>query len=175
MLTLKPAAPRFFAAFGLLALVGAVGLVSSRPARTAGGPIAVSVANTPLAVTTASGTPAEGFIEIGSPTNSVFNKLLYTVPAGKRLSVDTLTLFTGIIGDTSGYTGLIIHKDAAGNEISYFILSAGPGTGGLSGTTQAYHFQAGPGDTIVVDVLKAGTGPITQAVVSLSGTLADNH
>ena len=43
--------PRLLAGFGTLALFGAIGLLASRPAHTAGGPIPVSVANTPLATT----------------------------------------------------------------------------------------------------------------------------
>ena len=45
-----PAAPRLLAGFGTLALVVGIGLAASHPAHTAGGPIAVTIANTPLAV-----------------------------------------------------------------------------------------------------------------------------
>ena len=44
---------RLLAGVGTLALLAAVGLFSSRPARTAGGPVPVTVANAPLAVTAA--------------------------------------------------------------------------------------------------------------------------
>jgi len=47
--TQKVMVPRLLASFGTVALLTGLGLAASRPARSVGGPVAVSVANTPLA------------------------------------------------------------------------------------------------------------------------------
>ena len=46
-------APRLFAGFGTLTLLAGIGLLASRPAYTAGGPIAVTVTNPLVGVTDA--------------------------------------------------------------------------------------------------------------------------
>ena len=70
-LTQSTLASRLLAGFGTAALLGAIGLFASRPAHTAGGPIPVSVANTPLATTAAdmpSGTAISGSTKYSSLT-----------------------------------------------------------------------------------------------------------
>ena len=163
---------RLLAGVGTLTLLAAIGLFASRPARTAGGPIPVTVANTPLAVVTTGGTPVEGYVTVSDPSATSFSNLVYTVPAGKYLVVEGITLLPTLIGTTAGYTGVILHEDAVGNILSLSTLSAGPGVGAVSGTTQPIRIHAGPGDKILANVFKTGAGGIS-AYVSLSGFLVD--
>jgi hypothetical protein len=83
----NPLRIRLVSAFALFCLLVAIGLVSSRPAHTAGGPVPVTVANAPLATRPIDiATPAQPFahrmdilIAAGAANQS------FTVPVNKRL------------------------------------------------------------------------------------------
>ena len=77
---------RLLAGTGLLALLGGVSLAASRPARSVGGPVPVSVTNAPLS-TTATDNPAKQGIqfqaEVVIPKGGLGGlKTMYTVLAG---------------------------------------------------------------------------------------------
>ena len=80
-------APRLLAGFGTLTLLAAVGLFASRPAHTAGGPVPVAVANTPLATRLVDiATPAQPFaLRMDLTFADGFAEKTFTVPANKRL------------------------------------------------------------------------------------------
>ena len=99
---------RLFAGVGLAALLGAFGLLSSRPAHTAGGPIPVSVANTVQTQDGDGRQPVEGQITISSATNAAYGNLVYTVPTGKRLIVESMTLIPTGFDRANGYTALVL-------------------------------------------------------------------
>ena len=93
MTLFKDLAPRLLAGFGTAALVTAVGLfASSRPAHTAGGPVPVTVANSSLVVTDADAArqSINGTVVLSGTTFSAPSGTLYTVPANKRLVIETL-------------------------------------------------------------------------------------
>ena len=172
---LRPFLPRLLAGVGTLTLLAAIGLFASRPARTAGGPIPVTVANAPLGVTATEGQPVEGYVAITDPihTDSRFN-LVYTVPAGKQLIVESMSLFCDRLDNTDSYSGLVFNVDSTPipTLVSYATLSAEPGTSTLTATTQPMRLHVGPGGKVAVSVFKTGTVGIN-AVVSLSGHLVD--
>lgn len=140
-------APRLLAGFGAAALLGAVCLVSSRPAHTAGGPIAVNVANTPLAVTVAGDSAAkQPFVAgtvyrfqdtdtfAGVDTTDGFAAI--PVPAGKRLIVQTVGVTAGG-GDGSSSFQASIAATVSGKG-NYFPLPIISDFGiPFAGTTQA--------------------------------------
>ena len=163
---------RLLAGVGTLTLLAAIGLFASRPARTAGGPVPVTVANAPLAVVTTGGTPVEGFINVAtSSSSSSFDNLVYTVPAGKQLIVESMTLFPQSISPAPGYSALVMNTDGVGNTVSFSTVNAGPGTGAFSAATQPMHMHVGPGGAVLVSVFK--TSGRIDVIVSLSGHLED--
>ena len=87
--TRKPLALRVRLVSGLtlLALLGGIGLFASRPAHTAGGPVPVTVANTPLATRPVDiATPAQPFaLRMDLTFADGFAKKTFTFPANKRL------------------------------------------------------------------------------------------
>ena len=103
-------APRLLAGFGTLTLLAGLGLFASRPAHTAGGPIAVNVANTPLAVTlggNAAGQPVE-FQPVLSKAGPATT--FYTVPAGKRLVIEYVNVVSNTPNDPNRYSFIVIHN-----------------------------------------------------------------
>ena len=83
--------PRLLAAFGIAALVTGIGLATSRPTHSAGGPISVS--RTPLmTTTTADGPdqrPVREYADITiSDGYTGAGKTIYAVPAHKRIVID---------------------------------------------------------------------------------------
>ena len=99
----KPSWLRLGGGLTLLALVAALGLAASRPARTTGGPIAVAVANSPLLTVpvdeAAPRQPFQGSTTyvirdheyFGDPdSDDGFSEI--TVPAGKRLMIQTVAI-----------------------------------------------------------------------------------
>lgn len=109
MNTSRSFAPRLLAGLGTLALVAGVGLfASSRPAHTAGGPVPVSVANTPLATTAADNLALQSVTITNELSNATpggkASSTFYTVPTGKRLVVDYVSSGAAIPNDTNRYS-----------------------------------------------------------------------
>ena len=95
---------RLLAGFGALALLGGIGLASTRPAHTAGGPIAVNVANTPL-TTTATDDPAKQPFQVTKLISNNSSSVDFaTVPSAKRLVIESATAFSNLFNDTHNHT-----------------------------------------------------------------------
>ena len=77
MYSLRPLAPRLLAGIGLLALLAAIGLVTSRPAHSGGGPVPVTVVNAVQERDSPARQPVEKFIQISSVNDSSTKNLLY--------------------------------------------------------------------------------------------------
>jgi hypothetical protein len=174
MNTLHTYAPRLLAGFGTAALVIGVGLfASSRPAHTAGGPIPVSIANLPLPTTGPALQPVDVYIHAYSTTNQSYGNLVYTVPAGKRLVVESMTLIQLSLADnTISYTGFVLNEAPNGTVVSVASLSAPANIGAMASVTQPMHFHVGPGGAVEVNVFRPDTGSIN-VYVSLAGYLVD--
>ena len=175
MLTLKPAAPRFFAAFGLLALVGAVGLVSSRPAHTAGGPIAVSVANTVRShdADNPAQQPFQTRLDFDSTTTN--SEGTFVVPAGKRLVLENVSAET-FSGPMSGVEVYVVTRIAGQPVLHDVGFADKPIDGVLFMPIVPVRLYADGGSTVSVGVIRGGSLPPGSAVgnvVHLSGYLVN--
>ncbi len=150
MHTLRSLTPRLLAGIGTAALLAGIGLVASRPAHTAGGPVPVTVANSPLATADLDDPDQQPFQITLSPSNSTFNSAidLYTVPAGKRVVIDYYsTQLTQYPAGGYGYMYLI--TTAGGNEAFYRAISPIASTATFN---QVTHIYADPGTTIQASV-----------------------
>jgi len=145
------AAPRLFAGLGLAALLGAVGLVSSRPAHTAGGPIAVSVANTPLLATlTEPAAPTQPFQHQFQPTSSGTGaEESIVVPAHKRLVIEYVSASLNRYAPGVGGTAYLI-THAGGETVFYTTVSR---TQDGNKRSQSVKIYADPGTTVTVGAL----------------------
>ena len=103
---------RVVSGLALIGLLAGLGLFVSRPAHTAGGPIPVSVANTPLA-TTATDSPAKQPFQqtLVITSNGLYTKFA-TVPVGKRLVIESMTAF-------SNYSRLIASHECHRARLPY--------------------------------------------------------
>ena len=163
-------APRLLAGFGTAALVAGVGLfASSRPARSVGGPIPVTVSNAPLGVTSTEGQPVE--VYVNTNTSPPSSNLVYTVPAGKRLVVESMSLIVGG-GSNISYTGVVRVVDSTGNLVSLASLSTGTVTADVATATQPMHLHVVPGGKVYTDVYVRGNS-LVSGYISLSGYLID--
>ena len=177
MNTLRSSTPRLLAGFGTVALLGAVCLVSSRPAHTAGGPIAVSVANIPLATTPTDNPAKQGFqfeAEVYMDTAVRQNGMqIYTIPPGKRLVIDSVNSATSTRNDGNHCS---IHYAVSGGldynkGQSYFnqVPDGSPFSVGVS-HTQLY---ADAGDKIFLQVDRTEYGDSTYISVTFTGHFVD--
>ena len=96
----SPLGSRLLAGVGTLMLLAAVGLFASRPAHTAGGPVPVNVANAVQDRDSPARQPFQARLEIRIENGNTrgthdgdYTLQGVTVPAGKRLIVQTLTHF----------------------------------------------------------------------------------
>lgn len=157
-----------YAGFGPAALVAVVGLfASSRPAHTAGGPIPVNIANTPLA-TTAADSPAKQSVHVQeilsqSGTFSIF----YTVPAGKRLVIEYINLFSNVPSDPDLYTLAL----QTGGMITVFSLV--PNGSPYVGASQKVVLYAEDSSPVTGFFQYNGSNSAPQIYVTLSGYLVD--
>ena len=163
---------RVVSGLALIGLLAGLGLFAARPAHTAGGPIAVNVANTAQTQDGDGRQPVEGQILVSSTDNTAYNKLVYTVPAGKRLIVESMTLTPTGFDSVNGYTALVLNDNSAGTLISFASLAASAGVGATTCVTQPLRLHIEPGGKVLVNVFKSGTSPV-EVYISLSGYLVD--
>ncbi len=173
MKSLRFFAPRLLAGFGTLALVASIGLFASRPAHTVGGPVPVTVSNTvqnrdsdnsarqPVGITT----------ELSSLTpGQIISKIIYTVPANKRLVIEMASVGSQSSTDTNRYR--IQLSTTVGTGVSYAIFSAAPSPAPGPGVCQPMRLYADPGTVVFADLLSnANNAP--DVAVSFSGYLVD--
>ena len=104
MNTPKTLTPRLFAGLGTLTLLGGIGLAASRPAHTAGGPIAVNIANTPISTSAADDPAKQPFQATRFIENNSVGVFFPPVPAGKRLVIESINTFSNIRDDSHSHT-----------------------------------------------------------------------
>ncbi len=149
-LSSKTFAPRLLAGFGTAALVAGVGLfASSRPAHTAGGPIAVNVANLPLPTTpTDLAAPTQPFQMDLQPSTDMASYISqsFTVPAHKRLVIEFVSSEVSEYPAGDGaYTYL--KTTAGGQDVFYYFANTRESS---ARKTQLVRIYADPGTTVRV-------------------------
>ena len=155
----------------LLALVAGVGLFASRPARTAGGPIPVTVANPSLAVTDADAArqAVTGHLLLFGPVFSSPSGTLYTVPADKRLVIETVSASSNR-NDANSYT--IEVDTTTGGMLDQTFLTLLPNSALYSTVAQPLRLYADPGSMVQVITQNNGhNAPLTG--VAFAGHLVD--
>ena len=168
---------RLLAGFGTLTLLAGIGLLASRPAHTAGGPIGVTVTNTPLATTPTDNPAKQGFqfeADVYMDTAVRQNGMqIYTIPPGKRLVIDSVNSSTSRRNDGSHYS---IHYAVSGGldynkGQSYFnqVPDGSPFSVGVS-HVQLY---ADAGDKIFLQVDRTEYGDSTDVSVTFAGHFVD--
>ena len=160
---------RLLAGVGTLTLLAAIGLFASRPARTAGGPVPVS--NPSLATTDADAArqAVTGNLILSGPVFSSPSGILYTVPASKRLVIETVSAISGR-NDANAYT---IEVDTiTGGVLDQTFVTLLPNSALYSTLAQPLRLYADPGSTIQVIAQNNGhNAPFT--VLSFAGHLVD--
>ena len=171
MQTLSTYAPRLLAGFGMLALLGGIGLASSRPAHTAGGPVPVTVTNPSLAVTDADAArqAVTGALSLSGPVFSSPYGTLYTVPANKRLVIETVTAISER-NDLNAYT--IEVDTTTGDMLDQTFFTLLPNGALYETLSQPTRLYADPGSKVQIFTQNNGhNAPFTG--VSFSGHLVD--
>ena len=170
-ISLKPAALRLLAGFGTVALVVGFGLAASRPARTAGGPIAVTVANTPLRVSDpeAARTPFQHTFQTEAPSGTRTSESI-TVPAHKRLVIEYVSASLNEYPPGVGGTAYLV-TDAGGETVYYYTVSHAQD---FNKRSQSVHIYADPGTTLTVGAVSDNfVTPQIGTDTEISGYLVD--
>ena len=187
MNTLRTHAPRLLAGFGTAALVTGVGLfASSRPARTAGGPVPVTVTNTvpvtalaPLPTTSADAPAKQGvqssaeFLLSGS--DDFVTQDMYTVPPGKRLVIETVSAFNNNNGSNDKHHYSIFYQctGGLGNELAYGSFAMVPNGSPLESGESHPHQYADDGSHFYIQLDRAEASGVSDAVITFTGYLVD--
>lgn len=145
--------PSLLAGLGGLALLAGIGLFASKPAHSAGGPIAVTVTNAPLAVTNVdSAHEVVGHtITLSSPSaGATLSGGLFIVPAGKRLVIEHLSSSTNVQSDANGYNIEVDTTQGGARVATYF--NEVPDAAPYSAASQSVRLYADPGTNVLVAV-----------------------
>ena len=165
-------APRLLASLGIVALLGGIGLFASRPAHTAGGPVPVTVTNTPLAtvaVDAAAPSLPIGVQQVIPVMGGFGGDTVYIVPAGKRLVIETISASTEFPTDVpDSYSVLVVVNKFA----TFAGISLQP-EGSLAVGSQAVHLYANPGTTVQARIFGKSTANDAKVGVGISGYLVD--
>ena len=170
--TLKTAVPRLFAGFGILALLGGIGLAVARPAHTAGGPIPVTVANTVENhdLDNPARQPVHVATELTGSFGEVTSATLYIVPAGKRLVVGYVSARTHVNSNQNGYEVEISAGDFNSFDTAYFNLVPSAAPYAAASEPVRLYADAGTGVSVVI---YPSHGNASDLYVSLTGYLVD--
>jgi|GEM_PF-584813 len=174
---------RLAGGLAVIGLIAGLGLLLSRPAHTAGGPIAVNVANTPLAVTLAGN--AAGQQPFAAATDYRFlNDALsasvdtadgyqtITVPAGKRLIIQTVSARANGGGGSSRFQASI--GTTANGSLQFFTLPIVSDFGiPFAGATQSVTLTCDSGTAIPFECWRANPLSTQYIRVAVSGYLVD--
>ncbi len=170
-----PHAPRLLAGFGTLTLLAGLGLLASRPARTAGGPIAVNVANTPLATTPTTEPAFQPFknrLNQTSATSQVATAS-FTVPVGKRLVIETVSSAYGS-ATVQGSGSVALLTTAGGTTVPHYLADT---AFAQNRQNLSVRYYADPGSTVIAEAFSTtvGSSPPTSAAgdLELSGYYVD--
>ena len=166
---------RLVSGLTLLGLFAGLGLLASRPAHTAGGPVPVAVTNTPLSVADISvRQPFQEFDSIRIPDGKTFaNGNLIPVPSGKRLVIQMVSVWrSGVLTPGQGirtFVGCTVN-----GQINFYPLPFVPTDETTApGAMQAVTLYADPGTGLEVNVFRSGSSGEERDYVSVSGYLVD--
>ena len=170
-LAFSAAAPRLFAGIGTLTLLAGLGLLASRPAHTAGGPIAVTVTNPLVGVTDADSArqAVSSQITLSGPVFSAPSGTLYTVPADKHLVLESMSV-AGNLSDTNKYSIFVTTTQGGVETQTFFDLV--PDGSRFPGMIQPMRLYPDPGTKVDIGVQTAGTKTPFVAI-SFSGHLVN--
>ena len=167
MLNLRPFASRLLAGFSSLALLAGIGFFASRPAHTAGGPVPVTVANSPLS-TTAADNPARQPVEVQEFLhNPGVTTTFYTVPAGKRLVIEYVNIVSNAPNDPNQYSFIVIHNGV------YTNFSLVPDGSPYVAASQRVMLYAGAGSDVTGFFQYSGSNTSPNIYCTISGHLVD--
>ena len=160
-------APRLLAGFGTLTLLAGIGLFASRPAHSVGGPVPVTVTNTPLAVSSLDN-PARQPVEL-QPLLSSVGKLstFYTVPAGKRLVIEYVNVVSNRPDDPNRYSFILVHNNLFTN------FSLVPDGSPYVGSSQKVTLYADAGSQVTGFFQYTGSNASPNIYCTISGHLVD--
>ena len=175
--------PRLLAGFGTLTLLGGIGLLSSRPARTAGGPVPVNVSNLPLPTTpTDLAAPSQPFqasttyeIKPGLISGSVASDFLYTditVPAGKRLVIQTVGVERNGVANYQTLRS-DINTTVNGKTVSFPLPLVPYDFPAYPGVTQSMTLYSDGGTVLTFYVVRSGTVGTEFVNLRVSGYLVN--
>lgn len=184
MHTLRSLTPRLLAGIGIVALLGAVGLVSMRPAHSVGGPVPVTVANSSLNVQNhdadnAARQPFQAATRYVIPAGN-FTGALDTangnidivVPSGKRLVIQTVSEYVVQAATGEVYRTSILPL-SGGSRSPYALPSVTPDGVAFPGVTQSMTLYADPGSTLFWSVRRSTTVGTRAVEVIVCGYLVD--
>lgn len=144
----------------MLALVAGIGFAASRPAHTAGGPIPVTVANTPLLTTlTEPAAPTQPFQYLFQTVDSgPHTSQSIVVPAHKRLVIEYISASLNEYPSGIG-GGVYLETVAGGQDVTYYLTDS---IQDFAKRNQSLRIYADPGTTVTVgaDSSNFVTGPI---------------
>jgi hypothetical protein len=171
------AGPRLLAVFGTAVLLAGISLAASRPVHSAGGPIAVDVANAPLPITTADdhdkqGVQYEVFIPVSAGGGS--SNFSYTVPAGKRLVIESVSASPNNFADNDHYSILCFTQGGLGNRSGSSYFTVVPDGSPFPAGSVHPHQYADAGSAVSIEVYRTeSSGGTTSLNVSVTGYLVD--
>ncbi len=176
----RSAGPRLLAGFGAAALLAGLGLAAARPVRSAGGPIAVAIANTPLPTTATDdhdkqGVQYEVFLPVvsnGNSGNSGFDTR-YTVPAGKRLVIESISASPNNFTDSDHYTVLCFTRGGLGDVNASSSFSVLPDGSPFPTGSVHPHQYADAGSSVGVEAYRTEASGTTALDVTVTGYLVD--
>ena len=172
---------RLIGGLTLLTLLTCLGLfVSSRPARTAGGPIPVTVANT-VPTTAADGPAKQPFqastFYVITPSytqghlDSAEGYSNIAVPAGKRLVIQTVSVYED---NANGQNMQAFIYPLINGIRQGYALPPVPDSGTTyPGVTQSMTLSTDPGSTIIFGVFRSGTAGTNYVTLTVYGYLVD--
>jgi hypothetical protein len=172
----RPTGPRLLASFGTAALLVGIGLAASRPVHSAGGPIAVDVANAPLPITTADDHDKQGvqygvFIPVSAGSGS--SNFSYTVPAGKRLVIESVSASPNNFADNDHYSVLCLTRGGLGNQSGSSSFSVVPDGSPFPTGSVHPHQYADAGSPVSIEVYRTESSGTTSLNISVAGYLVD--
>ncbi len=176
MHTLRSLTPRLLAGFGTAALLAGIGLVASRPAHTAGGPVPVTVANTPLTTRPIDiATPAQPFaLRMDLTFTDGYVAKTFTVPANKRLVLTYIASSCGVAPGAKAFFDLSTIVNGKEVEAHLPLVPQGAILGqdlfNLSCPVTVY---ADSGTVVTVSVLDSDTAGTGGLIVGLYGYYVD--
>lgn len=120
-------------------------------------------------VVVAADTPVLSHVAVTGAGTAVFNTALYTVPAGKMLIVDSLSLVAAPLGASPALVATLVQYDAGNNLLSVNGITAPAGS--PPAATQLLRTPVQAGGRLVVNVFSA-SGAVN-AFVDMTGHLVD--